>query len=147
MKITEIMSPNVATVQADELVSAAAATMRRKKIHHLVVMQDKAVVGILSARDIADQSRGSLHSDYKVSEFMNYSVVSAPSTTTIKRAANLMRGHVIGCLPIIDKQQLVGIVTIADLLEYVGRSSEKPVQKGKRWRLKSRGPRPAERAV
>ena len=38
---------------------------------------------------------------------------------SLKRAAELMRGNNIGCLPVVEGQQLVGIVTTADLLELI----------------------------
>jgi acetoin utilization protein AcuB len=53
----------------------------------------------------------------------------------------LLRGRTIGCLPVTEDGKLVGIVTTTDLLEAVGRGAERPVSKGKRRILKSRGPR------
>jgi CBS-domain-containing membrane protein len=40
--------------------------------------------------------------------------------TTIRQAANLLRGRTIGCLPVMEDSKLVGIVTVTDLLELVG---------------------------
>jgi len=60
---------------------------------------------------------------------------------TLRQAANLLRGRTIGCLPVVEGGELVGILTTTDLLELIGRGAEKPVAKGKRWVLKGRGPR------
>ncbi len=51
-------------------------------------------------------------------------IVGNPEMTT-KEAANLMRGHIIGCLPIVEGDELVGIVTISDLLELLGKGVHK----------------------
>jgi acetoin utilization protein AcuB len=52
---------------------------------------------------------------------MTTSVVFASPETTLQRAAGLMRGHVIGCLPVLEHEQLVGIVTITDVLDALSR--------------------------
>ncbi|CAN5899249.1 hypothetical protein BH11MYX2_BH11MYX2_11170 [soil metagenome] len=70
-------------------------------------------------------------------------VVAAPETT-IKQAANLLRGRVIGCLPVVDGKTLVGIVTTTDLLELIGRGAERPVLETNRWTMKGRAPHAGE---
>jgi CBS domain-containing protein len=45
--------------------------------------------------------------------------------TPVRRAANLLRGRSIGCLPVVDSGQLIGIVTISDVLELVGRGARR----------------------
>jgi acetoin utilization protein AcuB len=72
---------------------------------------------------------------------MSAPAVSATSDMTVRKAANLLRGRSIGCLPVMEDGDLVGIVTTTDLLERIGRGVERPVSKGKRWILKGRGPR------
>jgi hypothetical protein len=52
-----------------------------------------------------------------------------------------MRGHIIGCLPVIERGKVAGIGTLTDLLDLLGRGVQKPVAMGKRWTLKHRGPR------
>jgi CBS domain-containing protein len=41
-------------------------------------------------------------------------------------AANRPRGHVVGCLPMMEEDRLVGIVTISDVLETLGRGDAPP---------------------
>ncbi len=72
---------------------------------------------------------------------MTAPAISAAPDMTIRKAANLLRGRSIGCLPVMDGGHLVGIVTTSDLLERIGRGVERPVSRGKRWILKGRGPR------
>jgi CBS domain-containing protein len=42
-----------------------------------------------------------------------------------------MRGRSIGCVPVVDRDRLVGIVTVSDLLEVLGRGIERPGRKAR----------------
>ena len=133
MRLAEIMSRDVRTARPTDPLEEARRTLEVNRIHHLVVMEGREAVGVLSARDLA---RG----EGTVGEAMTADPVVATPKTTVKQAANLMRGNIIGCLPIVDEGKLVGIVTTSDLLELLGRSTWKgPVGQIKpMWR---RGPR------
>jgi CBS domain-containing protein len=82
-----------------------------------------------------------------VRDLMTEAVVSVPPTTTVRKAANLMRGRSIGSLVVGVEGRVVGIITVADLLELIGRGVERPVAATSRWTLKHRAPhRPRVRA-
>ena len=66
---------------------------------------------------------------------MSEQVVTAPADATIRQAANLMRGRGIGCLAVVADEKPVGIVTITDLLELIGRGVERPIERSTRWTL------------
>jgi CBS domain-containing protein len=57
---------------------------------------------------------------------MSSPVVTVAPRDTVRRVANLMRGRTIGCVPVLDGPHLVGIVTVSDLLELLGRGIERP---------------------
>jgi CBS domain-containing protein len=133
--MNEIMSAPVACIDATATGDAAWNEMRMQSSHHLVVKQGRDIVGIVSSRDLA-QGR-----DRLVAELMTRDVVTADPETTVHKAANLLRGRYIGCLPIVDHGKLVGIVTTSDLLELLGRGAISPSPRAQRWTLKGRGPR------
>lgn len=135
MRVEEAMTRRAETVSANESAKAALQRMRSKRIHHLVVMRGKQLAGVVSARDVG------IPNDRTVGDVMTAHAVSATPGMTLRRAANLLRGRSIGCLPVIEDGNLVGILTITDVLELVGRGAERPAPKGKRWILKGRGPR------
>jgi acetoin utilization protein AcuB len=137
MRVGDIMKRKVETISAGEPVGAAVERMRQRRIRHLVVMRGKDLAGIVSDRDLASLTPG----DARVEDVMTAPAVSATSDMTVRKAANLLRGRSIGCLPVMEDGDLVGIVTTTDLLERIGRGAERPVSKGKRWTLKGRGPR------
>lgn len=135
MRVLDVMTRKVETIMSEDYVDAARRRMRAARIRHLVVMDGRKLVGVVSDRDMG------LEKDQRVEDVMTRRVVSATSDMTIRKAANLLRGRTVGCLPVIESGKLVGIVTTTDLLERIGRGVERPVSKGKRWILKGRGPR------
>jgi acetoin utilization protein AcuB len=141
MRLQDIMATDVQAVTPEEDIERAWTQMRVHRIHHLVVMEDRRVVGILSDRDLGSSRGELLRKGLKVRDVMTPHPIMATPTTDLRRGANLLRGHVIGCLPVVDRGRLLGIVTTADLLEAIGRETERPVVRGKRWTLKHRGPR------
>ncbi len=121
MRLAEIMSSPVETIEAGEPAENAWNRMRIRGIHHLVVIEEGKAVGVLSARDLSGPRGVALRWAGMAGELMTSPIVTAAPTTTVRQAANLLRGRVIGCLPVVDRGTIVGIVTITDLLELVGR--------------------------
>ena len=121
MKVSEIMSVGVQTVRPGTPAATARERMRTKKIHHLLVMEGAELLGVLSARDLARSGRrGNTAQKLLVADFMTPRVVTVTPDTSVHRAANMMRGHSIGCVIVVDESRAVGIVTLADLLDHVG---------------------------
>jgi len=127
MRVAEVMTRHVHTVTPLTSVAEAAELMRRKKIHHLVVMEGAAVKGVVSDRDIS-RVAAAAHGGATVTEVMTRTVVTATPDVTIRRIASLMRGRSIGCVPVVDQSHLVGIVTISDLLRLLGRGVDRPAR-------------------
>ena len=122
MKVSEIMSVGVQTVRPGTPAATARERMRTKKIHHLLVMEGSELVGVLSARDLGrnGRRRGDPAQRLLVADFMTPRVMTVKPDTSVHRAANVMRGHSIGCVIVVDERRAVGIVTLADLLDHVG---------------------------
>jgi len=135
MRLQEIMSKDVAQVGPEMEAEAARTEMRERGIHHLVVVESGRVVGILSRGDLAAASSAT-----PVRDLMSTRLVQARPETTVREAANLLRGNTVGCLPVFDGEGLVGIVTVADLLELIGRGVERPIAESTRWTLRRRSP-------
>ena len=141
MRLQEIMETVVDTVGPDEAAQQAWERMRQRRIHHLVVTRGTDILGVVSERDLGGRGGARLRQSSSVSDLMTSSVVTAKPTTTVRQAANLMRGRSVGCLPVVDGKRLAGIVTVTDLLDLIGKGTERPVAKPKRWVLARRGPR------
>ena len=138
MRLQDIMKESVETVGPRDTADMAWERMRRRRIRHLVVMDGSRVTGVLSQRDIASAEA---REGRVVLDLMSAPAVTAEPTTTVREAANLLRGRTLGCLPVLAKGKLLGIVTTTDLLELLGRGAERPVPRPGRRTLESRGSR------
>ena len=76
MKVSELMSVGVQTVSPGTPAANARERMRTKQIHHLLVKEKDAIVGVLSARDLARAGRRGVVKPRLVSEFMTPRVVT-----------------------------------------------------------------------
>jgi CBS domain-containing protein len=132
MRAFEIMTEGVHTVSADLAADEAWETMSRNRIHHLVAMRGQEIAGVLSDRDAGGRSGAAVRAGRTVADLMTPQVVTAAPADTIRSLANLMRGRTIGCVPIVDRRRLVGIVTLADLLRVIGRGVDRPAKPARR---------------
>jgi CBS domain-containing protein len=140
MRVQDVMTRAVQTVAPGAAAEEAWERMRRKRIHHLAVIDGAGLVGVLSDRDAGGRQGMSVRRNRTVGELMTPAVVTVPPSTTVRKAANLMRGRSIGCLIVTEAARVVGIVTIADLLELLGRGADRGVENATRWTLKHRAP-------
>jgi CBS domain-containing protein len=122
MQLHEIMNAGVVTIDRAETASAARARMKRRRIRHLVVTENGSVVGIISERDLVGRT-GSAARGRRVRDLMTPDVVSAGPRTKLADAIELMLTHLIGSLPVLEGDRLVGIVTATDVLNELGRKS------------------------
>jgi CBS domain-containing protein len=116
MRVKDIMSKDVETITQNESAVVANERMWRQQIHHLVVMEDKTIVGVLSDTDLGGSEANTIPDDLQVKDVMSKKVVTINSNATIKDAVNLMRGHEIHSLPVVENNTLVGIVTSTDII-------------------------------
>jgi acetoin utilization protein AcuB len=130
------MRKQVRTIKPSETVSMAKEMFRRYDIHHLVVVERKDVVGLIADRDVFDKG-----DDTPVRKAMARSVVTIAPEETVRKAAAMMTGHVIGSLPVIEDGKLVGIVTTFDLVALLAKGAAHPAPSADRPVLAKRGPR------
>lgn len=143
MRISEVMTAPVRTIRSERDASEAWEAMRLYRIRHVVVTgRDGQVVGVISAGDLGGRHGERLRSGRRVRDLMTEKVVVVKPDTTVREAANLMRGHAINCLPVFIGARLEGIVTALDLLELIGRGAERPIPKSRRLTMKDRGQLP-----
>jgi acetoin utilization protein AcuB len=125
MRVSDIMSTKVRTIGPAESAELAWDRMKMHQIHHLVVVRDSEIVGIITDRDLGSAHGSEVREGRSVRDLMTPAVTTAPSDLTVRAAANLMRGHHAGSLPVVDEGRLVGIVTVWDFLDLIGRGAER----------------------
>jgi CBS domain-containing membrane protein len=126
MRVRELMSAEVVTLGRDETLDIADRIMQLGRIRHMPVLDaDGRLVGVVSQRDLF---RGALATAMGMTRAIEARVLGAitvrevmtadPLTTTpdtpLMEAAQVMLRHKIGCLPVVEGDRLVGILTEAD---------------------------------
>jgi len=119
--VGQFMATDLFTLRPDDLVDLAASLMDWRHIRHVPVEDEHGhLVGLVTHRGLLRLlSRGSSLSDggaLTVREIMKANPTSVSSTTPTLEAIEIMRSSKIGCLPVVDDGQLVGIVTSYDFL-------------------------------
>lgn len=132
MRVAEVMTSEVTTVPSTMPADEAWELMKHHGIHHLVVVDQGRVAGILSARDAGGNRGAMLRATSRVEDLMTPLAVTVDPDATVRRIANLMRGRTIGCVPVLKGEKLVGIVTVSDLLELIGRGMDRPSRPSRR---------------
>ncbi|MFT7676184.1 MAG: CBS domain-containing protein [Planctomycetota bacterium] len=126
MIVSQHMTPNPICVAPDFSVGAAMKIMDDCAIRHLPVLEDGHLVGIVSDRDLlASQLTG----DERVSDLMHPWVITVSADDQIVSALVEAVTHQVGCLPVLDDGQLVGILTEMDLLGLYSRIANAPERK------------------
>lgn len=140
MRARDIMTKDVLAVPSGTSADEAWQVMRGQGIHHLLVGSASKPIGVLSERDLGGRNGATLRKSHVVDDLMATHLVSVADTDTIRKAANTMRGHSIGCVLVTDGRRTTGIITVSDLLDLLGRGSAHPVQTVPRRSLHHRVP-------
>jgi len=122
--VKDSMTREVVALPPQSTAGEALALCRERRIRHLPVLADDRLVGIVSDRDLrsatpalGDPARAEALGRILVHEVMAREVATAHPDDPIEEAANAMRERKIGCLPVIEDDALVGIVTSSDVME------------------------------
>jgi CBS domain-containing protein len=127
MKIKDIMVKEVATLDVNDELSLANDIMRLGRIRHLPVVDGARLAGIISERDLFRSSLAQalgygtkatrdLMKTLHIKDIMVSQVITISPETEVKAAVQLMVDKKIGCLPVVEDDHLVGLVTETDIL-------------------------------
>ena len=122
--VKDSMAREIVTLSPDETAATALALCRERRIRHLPVLEEGRIVGIVSDRDLrsstpalGDPDRAAALQEVLVEDVMAREVVSVLPDDPIEQAANTMREGKIGCLPVLEGDDLVGIITASDVMD------------------------------
>jgi acetoin utilization protein AcuB len=121
--VKDSMTREIVTLSPDETAGTALALCRERRIRHLPVLKEGRLVGIVSDRDLrsatpalGDPARSAALQEILVEDVMARDVLTALPDDPIEHAANVMREERIGCLPVVEGGELVGILTSSDVM-------------------------------
>jgi acetoin utilization protein AcuB len=129
MSLSKVMSKNLITLEIDDDLSKAKAIFDQHNIHHILILCDKQLVGIVTDRDLYKHLSPTIgtknetprdHSmlQKKLHLIMNRNLITAEKETSLNDAVLLFYDNHISCLPIVDNSmQPIGIVSWRDILK------------------------------
>jgi CBS domain-containing protein len=125
--LRHVMTSPVRTMESNGTVTAAAKIMVQHDIGSIVVVEGKKPVGIITERDITKQViKGEGVLKEAVKNVMTKALVTAPPNMPVQEAFELMLMNKVRRLPILENNNIVGIVTVKDLMRWVLRVSYEP---------------------
>jgi acetoin utilization protein AcuB len=127
MLVRERMKSDPVTVKKNDTFRYALRLIRKEGIRHLPVVDGRKVVGIVTDRDLRQASPSPattlethelnfLLERLEVAAIMTKKVITVTPDTALLEAARLLLAHKIGCLPVVQDDALVGIITQGDML-------------------------------
>lgn len=129
--ISEIMTSELVTLNRRDSLEYAEQLFKANRIRHIPVVENKKLLGMISYTDLLrisfadsiDEEEGVVdavvYNLFTIDQVMIKKVVSVPSTATIKEVARLLVTKQFHAIPVVDGDQLVGIVTTTDLINYL----------------------------
>jgi CBS domain-containing protein len=127
MKVQDIMVKEVATLDVDDELSLANDIMRLGRIRHLPVVSGDHLVGIISERDLfrsslaqalgyRNQETREVMKTLRIKDVMVSKVITVAPDLELRDAVALMVERKIGCLPVVQDDKLLGLITETDIL-------------------------------
>ena len=123
--LKEIMSTDVVTVPLSASLAEARSLMRENRFHHLPVVNDGGdFVGLLTQTDVLAATDSILRDaenrlrarNIPIEDVLVRNVVTISENASVRRAALFLEKYRIGCLPVVTKGKLVGIITDTDFV-------------------------------
>ena len=122
------MKKDLITITKDERMTTAKKILKEKNIRHLPVVDGKRLIGLVSNMDIrkAEASPATsleireLHyllDKLTVGEIMTRNVITISPDISVEEATTLLHDNKIGCLPVVEDGNLVGILTENDVMD------------------------------
>jgi len=120
-----IMTTNLMTVSPTESLAEARSIMQEHGIRHLPVVEDgDHLVGLLTQTNVLAATDSILRDaenrmrakDISVADVMVTKIATVDEHATLRQAARYLEKHRIGCLPVVTKGNLVGIITDTDFV-------------------------------
>ena len=129
--ISQLMTTHVRTLAVDAKPSEARRVLSQERIHHLPIVENGKLVGLISSRDLVellrDAKAGSAESvdqvldrSSSVAKLMSTPLVTLRPDDPVDRAIELIADGTIHSVLVLDaERRLVGILTDTDLLDYL----------------------------
>lgn len=124
MLVEEIMKKNIVTLSPDAKISEALQLLLQHRIRHIpIIEQDRQVIGIVSDRDVRDASPSIFDQaskqhvlQHEIRTIMSQPVITVHPLDLVEEIASIFYEEEFACLPVVQNNKLIGIVTEKDML-------------------------------
>jgi len=128
--VKDIMTKSVISVDTTITVNEAAKMMEDAKVGAVIVMENNTPIGIVTDRDFAIKVVAHAYQiTTPIKQIMSSPLIATSPDETVLMAADLMHTRNIRKLPVIDNDQVVGMITSTDLVNQLAISTEDDIQK------------------
>jgi|TARA_R110001592_G_scaffold72291_1_gene220760 CBS domain-containing membrane protein len=128
--ISKIMTTNVVTLNIADSLETAEKLFKEYKIRHIPVVKNKEVIGMLSYSDLLRISYSDVSEDeqnvetfmydmFTIKQVMAKNLYMVPPYASVKDVAELLSKKEFHALPVVEDNELVGIVTTTDLINFL----------------------------
>ena len=122
--IEAIMSTNLITVPPSATIAEARTLMHENRIHHIPVVNGDELVGLITLTNVLAATDSFLRdpqnrihaNEIGIADAMVTDVATVDINASLRSAALFLEKHAIGCLPVMDEDKLVGIITDTDFV-------------------------------
>lgn len=122
--IEAIMSTNLITLTPSATLAEARTLMHEHRIHHIPVVKDEKLVGLVTLTNVLAATDSFLRdpqnrihaNEISIADTMVSDVATVDLHASLRHAALFIERHKIGCLPVLNGEKLVGIITDTDFV-------------------------------
>lgn len=116
LRVHHVMTSELFTVREDDLIGLLEHIMKWRKIRHVPVENHQGnLIGLVTAKVLSDFRNEKGQGTKTVSGYMRTKLKSIGPEASIKEAMDMMLREKIGCLPVLRKNKLIGIITDTDM--------------------------------
>ena len=128
-RVRDIMPEKMVTISAGDTLSTVEDIMTLGHVRHMPVVRGGKLVGVVSERDLlrtslsrlsefGDLQRRAFLQGIEIARVMSTPPIVISPDDSVEEAARVMCLHKIGCLPVLDGEELLGLITETDVLGY-----------------------------
>jgi CBS domain-containing protein len=128
--VRDIMTKSVIAVDSTVTVNEAAKLMEDSKVGSVIVMENNSPIGIVTDRDFAVKVAAHAYQiSTPVKRIMSSPLIAIGPDETVWMISDLMYTRKVRKLPVIENEQVIGIVTSTDLVNQLAVSTEDDIRK------------------
>lgn len=129
--VTTIMTQHVITLNKKDSLETAEKLFKKHKIRHIPVVKGSTIIGMLSYTDLLrisfadsafdddDYIDSIVYNMFTIEQVMVKKIVCVNPSNSIKEVAEILSKSEFHALPVVDNNNLIGIVTTTDLIKYL----------------------------